>query len=223
MSVRHRTALFSMALLIAACTELSAPSRPVPYESRLFVNYDDNGTPAIDSLRFHWPASSMPVSYWIQDSLNAPGHIRDAIETWKEAFLYQEWDARVVSDSTSADVIVRVMQAPPKPGPAQLRFFSLRPECEGVTDIDTVATRRELRLPLRIYLNPRLPNDSSLGLCMGLTAVHEMGHTLGLFQHTTNSTDIMFTDPVATELSDRDISTVEALYHRDSDMVPVRP
>lgn len=223
MSVRRRTALVSAALLLGACTESSAPSRPVPYESRLFVSYDDNGTPAIDSLRFHWPASAMPVSYWVEDSLNAPGHVRDAIATWKGAFLYQEWDARVVSDSNSADVIVRVMQAPPKPGPALLRFFSLRPECEGVTDIDTVATRRELRLPLRIYLNPRLPDDSSLGLCMGLTAVHEMGHTMGLFQHTTNSTDIMFTDPVATELSDRDISTIEALYHRESDMVPVRP
>lgn len=223
MSVHHRTALIFAGLLLAACAELSAPSRPVPYESRLFVSYDDNGTPAIDSLRFHWPASSMPVRYWVEDSLNAPAHIRDAIQTWKGAFLYQEWDARVVGDSASADVIVRVRPAPPKLGPAQLRFFSLRPECIGVTDIDTVATRREVGLPLRIYLNPRLPNDPSLGLCLGLTAVHEMGHTMGLFQHTADSTDIMFTDPVATELSDRDISTVEALYHRKSDMVPVRP
>ena len=223
MIVRHRAMTIATVLVLAACAELSAPNRPVPYESRLFVSYDNNGTPAVDSLRFHWPASSMPVSYWVEDSLNAPDHVRDAIATWKGGFLYGEWDARVVSDSNSADVIVRVAQAPPKPGPAPLRFFSLRPECEGVTDIDTVATRRELQLPLRIYLNPRLSNDPNLGLCMGLTAVHEMGHTMGLFQHTTDPTDIMFTDPVATELSDRDISTIEALYHRESDMEPVRP
>jgi predicted Zn-dependent protease len=212
-----------LALVLAACTELSAPNRPVPYESRLFVSYDNNGTPAVDSLRFHWPASSKPVRYWVEDSLNAPGHVRDAIATWNGAFLYREWDARLVTDSNAADVIVRVMQAPPKGAPALLRFWTLRPECEGVTDIDTVATRRELRLPLRIYLNPRLPGDDDLALCMRITAVHEMGHTMGLFQHTTVPSDIMFTDPAATGLSDRDISTIEALYHRESDMVPVRP
>jgi predicted Zn-dependent protease len=223
MSIRHRSGPIALALLLAACTELSAPSRPVPYESRLFVSFDNNGTPAIDSLRFRWPQSSMPVRYWVEDSLDVPNHIRAAIETWKGAFLYREWNAEVVNDSNSADVIVRVMLAPPKPAPALLRFFSRAPECEGVTDVDTVATRRELELPLRIYLNPRLPNDPALGECLGLTAVHEMGHTMGLFQHTGNSDDIMFTDPVATELSDRDIATIEALYHRESDMQPVRP
>jgi predicted Zn-dependent protease len=208
---------------LAACSELSAPARPVPYESRLFVSYDNNGTPAIDSIRFHWTASSLPVSYWVEDSLGVPGHVREAITTWKEAFLYREWDARLVNDSNSADVIVRVVQPPPKPAPALLRLQALRPECEGVTDIDTVATRRQLRLPVRVYLNPRLPGDPNLSLCLGITAVHEMGHSMGLFQHTTDPADIMFTDPVATELSDRDISTIEALYHRDSDMDPVRP
>jgi predicted Zn-dependent protease len=218
-----RTAALSAVLALAACTELSPPNRPVPYESRLFVSFDDNGTPAVDSLRFHWPSSSLPIRYWVEDSLGAPGHVSEAIQTWKSAFLYREWDARIVTDSNSADVIVRVVQAPPKPAPSLLRFLRLRPECEGVTDIDTVATRRELRLPLRIYLNPRLPNDPNLSLCMGITAVHEMGHTLGLFQHTTDQADIMFTDPVATQLSDRDVSTIEALYHRESDMAPVRP
>jgi predicted Zn-dependent protease len=212
-----------IALALVACSELSAPTRPVPYESRLFVPFDNNGTPAIDSLRFRWPSSSIPVTYWVEDSLNVPSHVQAAIDEWKGAFLYGEWDAQIVTDSNSADVIVRVIQPPPKPVPAHLRFMSLRPECEGATDIDTVATRRQLRLPVRVYLNPRLPGDANLDLCMGITATHELGHTLGLFQHTTDQLDIMNTDPVATELSERDIATVEALYHRESDMVPLRP
>lgn len=223
MTLRFRPGALAIVLLLAACTELSAPARSVPYESRLFVSFDNNGTPAIDSIRFHWPSSSMPVRYWVEDSLGVPAHVRNAIQTWKSAFLYREWDAVVVGDSASADVIVRVVQPPPKPGPATFRFLSLAPECEGATDIDTVATRRELRLPLRIYLNPRLPNDPNLGQCMDLTAVHEMGHSMGLFQHTTDPLDIMFTDPVATKLSGRDVATIEALYHRESDMEPVRP
>jgi predicted Zn-dependent protease len=208
--------------MMVGCSELSGPERRVPYESRLFVPFDNNGTPAIDSLRFHWP-NSRTVSYWVEDSLNAPTHVSDAIATWKAAFLYGEWDARVISDSSSADVIVRVVQPPVKPSPAAGRLLSRLPECEGATDIDTVATRREIRLPLRMYLNPRLVSDPNLDLCMRVTAVHEMGHTMGLFQHTGDPLDIMFTDPSATELSDRDVATIEALYHRQSDMVPVRP
>ena len=210
------------ALGALACTDISTPSRPVPYESRLFIAFDSNGTPAIDSLRFRWPASSLPVRYWVEDSLNAPLHLRNAITTWKGAFLYGEWDATVVNDSSQADVIVRVQQPPIKPGPTPLRMRALRLECEGATDIDTVSTRRELRVPLRIYLNPRLPDDPDLDLCMGITAVHEMGHSMGLFQHAADPEDIMNADPVATKLSDRDVSTIEALYHRKADMVPVR-
>ena len=208
---------------LTGCSDIGVPARPTPYESRLFIPFDDNGTPAIDSLRFRWPSANMLVKYWVQDSLSAPVHMRTAITTWKEAFLYGEFDATIIADSNAADVIVRVMQAPPKPVRHQLRFRTVRPECEGATDIDTVSTRRELSIPVRVYLNPRLINDPNLGLCFDITATHEMGHSIGLFQHTTDPLDIMNTYPVASELSDRDISTIEALYHRRSDMVPIRP
>lgn len=207
---------------LLSCTDLGPPSRPTPYESRLFVPFDDNGVPAVDSLRFHWPRSSLPVSYWVEDSLNAPTHVRNAIARWKGAFLYHEWDARLVSDSTTADVIVRVELPPPKAGLAPMRLESLRPECEGATDVDTVSSRREFRLPVRIYINPRV-TDANLDLCLDITTTHEMGHSMGLFQHTSDSRDIMFSNPVATALSDRDISTVSTLYHRTADMVPVGP
>jgi len=205
-----------------ACTNIGGPSRPVPYESRLFVPFDSNGVPAIDSLRFHWPHSSLPVTYWVEDSLQAPQHIRNAIGQWRTAFLYGEWDAKVVGDSLSADVIVRVLQPPVKPAPSFLRLGSMRPECEGETFIDTASTRFQLRLPVRIYLNPRFVNDS-LNLCMDITATHEMGHSMGLIQHSSDPQDIMFSDPVVTKISARDIATVEALYHRQADIVPVGP
>ena len=209
--------------VLTGCSDIGIPARPVPYESRLFIPFDNNGQPAIDSLRFRWPAGEMPVRFWVQDSLSAPVHMRAAITAWKEAFLYGEFDAAIVADSTAADVIVRVMQAPPKPAAHPLRFHTLRPECEGATDIDTVSSRRELRVPLRVYLNPRLINDANLGLCLEITATHEMGHAIGLFQHSPDPLDVMYADPVATELSDRDIATIEALHHRRADMVPVRP
>jgi len=217
-----RFSLLIAATLLGGCTDIGTPTRPIPYESRLFIPFDNQGQPAVDSLRFHWPRSSMPVRYWVEDSLGAPALVRNAIATWKSAFLYNEWDAIVVSDSTSADVIVRVENIPPKPSPATIRLASLRPECEGATDVDTVATRQEFLVPVRVFLNPKFQSDS-LSLCMKITATHEVGHTMGLLQHSGDVNDIMFTDPQATRLSARDIATVEALYHRDSDMHPVRP
>jgi hypothetical protein len=223
-----RLAAFLMAggLAVVAtisCTDIGAPSRPVPYDSQLFIPFDDNGQPAIDSVRFHWPRSSLPVTYWVEDSLGEPAHVRNAIARWKAAFLYGEWDARVTDDSSSADVIVRVLQAPIKPSPMPTRLESLRPECEGATDVDTVATREEFRLPVRIYVDPRIQGDPNLDLCMEITTTHEMGHSMGLFQHSADTVDIMYSNPVARVLSDRDVSTIEALYHRTSDMTPVRP
>ena len=85
----------------------------------------------------------------------------------------------VVTDSNSADVIIRVLTIPPKPSPSTIRMASMRPECEGATDVDTVATRQEFMVPVRVYLNPKFPSDS-LGLCMRITAIHEVGHTMGL-------------------------------------------
>lgn len=208
--------------VLIACSDLGAPSRPVPYESRLFVPFDDNGQPAVDSIRFHWPRSSRPVTYWVEDSLGVPVQVQDAIDRWKGAFLYREWDGTMISDSNAADVIVRVLVPPPKPGLVWFRRESLRPECEGATDIDTVTTRQEFRVPVRIYLNPKFASDS-LSLCLGITATHELGHSIGLFQHTGDALDIMFANPVVTQLSARDIATIEALYHRETDMVPVRP
>lgn len=217
-----RLLLLVAAALLGGCTDIGTPSRAVPYESRLFVPFDSLGQPAVDSLRFHWPRPSVPVRYWVEDSMEAPAHVRNAIATWKAAFLYHEWDATVVSDSNSADVIVRVLNPPPKPGPSTIRMSSMRPECEGATDVDTVGTRREFLVPVRVFLNPKFQDDS-LNFCLRITAIHELGHTMGLFQHSPDVTDIMFTDPEASRLSTRDIATVEALYHRDPDMLPVRP
>ncbi|MGE0353165.1 MAG: matrixin family metalloprotease [Gemmatimonadales bacterium] len=204
-----------------ACSEIVSPARTNVYEWRLFVPYDSAG-PRLDSLTFHWPRSSLPVRYWVEDSLEAPAHVRAAIQSWKNAFLYDEFDGVVVSDSMTADVIVRVQQPPLIPVLSGIRLHSLLPECEGATDVDTVTTRFEFRLPVRIYLNPRFLT-AALQTCLEVTATHEVGHSLGLFDHTLDTLDIMYSNPRAMHLSDRDIETIEAVYHLKSDMVPVRP
>ena len=154
----------------------------------------------------------LPVRIWVENTENLPSYVQRGIDLWRNAFLYGEWDAKVVSDSGSADVIVLLAPAPPpgpKPAPARLNSRFL-PECDGATDLDTVATRFQLRIPLRVYVNP-------------LVALNDPRHTLGIFQHSSDPNDLMFSQPAVDPVSPRDVNTVQTLYHSPEDMQPVGP
>lgn len=43
-------------------------------------------------------------------------------------------------------------------------------------------------------------------------ALHEVGHAVGIWGHSSNPSDIMFTHPVASKLSSRDVRTVRLMY-----------
>ena len=200
----------------AACSEIAAPSRADAYEWRLVV-----GT---DTLMYHWAPSALPVKVWVEDQFDMPSHVARGILEWESAFLYHEYAANVVADSGSADVIVRTIVAPPKLAQTVTRMRSgLRPECEGATDIDTVATRFQLQLPIRMYVWPRFdPTANDLTECFQVVAAHELGHTMGLFLHSFTPSDLMHFDPTATRLSNRDVNTAELNAHLTATMVPVR-
>jgi predicted Zn-dependent protease len=50
--------------------------------------------------------------------------------------------------------------------------------------------------------------------------IHELGHALGLLQHSPSSFDIMNQNPTVTFPSSRDRNTVEILYHSPATVVP---
>ena len=43
--------------------------------------------------------------------------------------------------------------------------------------------------------------------------VHELGHSLGLLAHSPNTQDVMTSNPLVQQLSERDRETAEVLYH----------
>ncbi len=214
MTLRRPFILAAIAAIAAtvACSDIVGPSRDKSlgyYDWRLIVPGD--------SLTFHWPRNHLPVKYWVEDQYGLPGYMRKAITLWRGAFLYGEWDGTIVSDSTTADVIVRAIQPPPQGIPGRV------PPCVGATDVDTVNTRFELRLPMRIYVYTTVPGDTGLGSCLARVSTHEMGHSLGLFQHSKDSLDLMYGSPVVDQPSDKDIRTLLYATHIKADMVPVKP
>jgi predicted Zn-dependent protease len=215
MSARRRFSLLCLVAgsVLVSCSDVSAPSRDNAYEWRRFVV---TGT-GVDTLSFHWPDSSLPVRIWAEDTLSLPAHLEHAIGQWEAAFLYGEFSAVAVTDSNTADVIVRTGLAPGG-GFSTTRFGSLlAPECQGATDIELAASGQEILRPIRVYVDPRLPPATpGVDACLALTTTHELGHALGIFTHSANPADIMYVDPVVSVLSSRDRSTAEVAYHTEA-------
>lgn len=211
----------TLALVAAvACSDIVSPSRTgLAYDWRLLIDYDSAGSTFQDTLSFHWPRSALPVKVWVEDQDNLPSYVRAAIRTWKAAFIYGEWDATIVSDSSTADVIVRAIQPPPQ---TPSLHFAMAQACVGATDVDTVATRRQLRIPIHAYVYVSIPGDPGLAECLNTVATHELGHTMGIFQHSKDSTDIMFAVPTADALTPSDVATMINAYHFKPTMTPVR-
>jgi predicted Zn-dependent protease len=208
----HLPILFVLAggLAALACADIASPSRADRYEWRRIVS---TGPGTTDTLSFHWPRSRLPVRIWVEDSLNLPGHVQAGIDRWEAAFLYGEFEAVTVADSNTADVVVRA-GSPVKGGFSIIRLASTAPECEGGTDFELPSGSGELQPPIRVFINPRFdPASPGVDACLALTTTHELGHAVGIFNHSPEASDIMFGDPAVSELSPRDRATAEAAYH----------
>lgn len=210
------TALPILAILIAglaglSCADIASPSRSDVYEWRRITT---TGPGTAETLSFHWPSSRLPVKIWTQDTLNLPAHVQHGVETWRAAFLYNEFDAVRVADSNTADVIVRA-GIPDKAGFSVTRMPStLAPECEGATDFDLPSGTRQIEAPVRVFVNLRFdPSSPGVDECVALTTTHELGHAIGIFAHSPVATDIMYADPSVSVLSSRDRATAERAYH----------
>ena len=209
------------ALIALACGDIAAPVRGDLYEWRLEAPAIPG--PGLDTLGFHWDRSDLPEKVWVEDADGLPAHIARAIDVWEAAFLYREFAATLVSDSTAADVIVLRGAAVPKLRMKRLNS-ALATECAGSTDLDIDVSNTEVRLPIRVFIDPRsLPDDPGIESCLALTSIHEMGHALGIFAHSPDPEDIMFADPEVDLPSARDRRTAEAVYHTPPTLRAVRP
>ena len=160
MSALSRHATIALAAVVAlACGDIGAPVRNDFYEWRLVV--PTAGGP--DTVHFHWAGTTCRCGSGSRRTKppTCPRTCSSAIDTWESAYLYGEFRGELVSDSNTADVIVRGVPAPLKAAARTTRLPSaLAPECGGATDLDITPDLTQLRLPMRVYVDPRVSLDT---------------------------------------------------------------
>lgn len=222
------------AMGMASCNEIGSPIRTGFYGYSLivsdFVTADitidgviyEGGTTSTDTVDFAWPLSALPVKIWVQDTLGLRADFAAAVAGWKNVLVYGEFDAAFVGDSTTADIIVRGSPAPALSPPGSARLSAAPAACEGRTDgVVSAPDHTKLWTPIRIYIIPKFPmDDPATGPCLARVAMHELGHAIGLFRHSPDTLDLMYTFPDADAPSDGDATTILQLYHQQSDLRP---
>jgi predicted Zn-dependent protease len=195
------------ALALAGCT-VTEPSRPDPYDFRLQP----------DNVVFHWPAERLPVQYYAQSIDPLRQYVQAGLDLWQSQFLYGEFSGELTNDSAHADVVV-VLQGGPPPA-ATLTNDPPVNACDGSTSAslaDSSHLAGAIRIQVRWFSGFQA---SDIANCLARVTAHELGHSLGLLEHSPQNTDLMFAVPIVREPSDRDRSTVLSLYHTRSDILP---
>jgi len=211
--------LLLCAALLAACDSPTIPARADAYPFAL---------PGA-GLVFHWePGTRVRVHVAAEPAERAQA-LADAFDAAAAAWAVAAPLAEVTfarAAAASADVVlawsdgpfpVETTGCPPAGSGGGATTFCLTPENDGFVPYPLSGGGASDVLFL-VTISPTLSADPVL---MRRLVTHEVGHALGLFQHSPNADDLMFGGSlVADAPTDADRATFYTLYHTPSDLAP---
>lgn len=188
--------------LAAACADPAIPDRTDSY------GFDDGFGDV-----FRWPQEWLPVRIYADERGPMRKLISQGVAAWEAQFLYGEWRAELVADSNAADVIIRWSGTVPPDVPPDTGSIQVI-ACSGLTQIVIDSASNAVERPIRVTANELGSFSPEFVIaCYRRVLRHELGHTLGLLQHSSQTFDLMAAQPAVYLPTERDRVTAEILYH----------
>jgi predicted Zn-dependent protease len=225
MSARLACAVVLLAGLAAACEPATLPPNRTAdvYEFRLQAD---------SLLVMHWPIGATIRVYAAAPDAASRAVLEEAFAIaaaeWNRHAMFGEYRLVATSSLQDADVVLRWLHDPseldlsecvPSGARAVTTFCLEDPEAPAAgllafTRTDGSATNVRMVVSL-------LPSEQSIPGRVQSLVTHELGHVLGIGQHSDVAADLMAeTQLSSTTLTRRDISTIQTLYHTTADVLP---
>ena len=215
--------LIFSALLLTACDLPLVPERTTSdvYDFRLL-------TPEPVVLR--WPLGST-IRVFISKDQDAARNaalesaLDNGVAAWNSAALYNEFKLQATTDLANADAVLLFASTPtpvdagncPPGGSAAYTTFCLDNSGEHLA-VFPLPGSGETRVKFIITVRNQNPLDSE---SVRRLVAHELGHVLGIGQHSDRPTDLMFGGVLTRgEPGPRDRGTLQVLYHTAPEITP---
>lgn len=179
----------------------------------LEFNYIHNALMGNDILR--WDIKSFPLRVYFENPESVPGYYIDSIEKammlWSNSTNFVKFTR--VDDKNNSDIYIKFKDNKKECEGEQCRFVTAYTE-------PNISDKVLKQMTLTFYKTNPLNKGFTQGEIYN-TALHELGHTLGIMGHSDNPRDLMFSMsdsannkyyPFAQSMSKRDLQTLVLLY-----------